>query len=192
MCLIEENLTEQTVVGAFSQRLQDGRCHFLLLDKELELQSMFEQELQRVSRVERCCLESLLMTNKQHIEQAALENMILCSSFLSNPPPSFSHSSSISCVTIHLSPLSPAKNSPPPPPLSSLFLPFKVRVFDLSWHIRKHRCWMKTTLSQNVNLRQKNRCVFSLMTMQFYHHPPGFQSAPKPERLKNLEEHVIL
>lgn len=82
----------------------------------------------------------------------------------------------ISSVTIHRSPLSssnalpPAKESPPllaffSAPLShyilssSSFILSKVTVFDLPWHIRIYCCWVRATLSRNVNKRGEKKQV---------------------------------
>lgn len=137
--------------------------------------------------------------------------MILSSFSPASLPPSFAHSS-ISCATLHLSaPAAPLHRRTRDPSFLlcslpclsftlfvfftsfSLFILSEVGVFVLLQHIRNDHCWVKAVLSSNCQQERENRCVFSLMTVQFfYHHPVGFGSASKPERLKNSEEHVIL
>lgn len=46
--------------------------------------------------------------------------------------------------------------------------PSEVGVFVLLQHIRNDHCWVKAVLSSNCQQERENRCVFSLMTVQFF------------------------
>ena len=136
--------------------------------------------------------------------------MILSSFSPAGLPPSFGHIS-ISSVTLHLSaPATPANTYPSLPALFLfpallshslffflVFILSKVGVFVLLQHIRNDHCRVKAVLSSNCQQETENRCVFSLMTVQFFfcvffdHYPVGFGSASEPKRLRNSEEHVI-
>lgn len=127
-------------------------------------------------------------TQTLHIESSGKHDPLLFLSqvFL------FCHSS-IWSVTIHLSPLS-SRNAASPAKKKSLrllssplfialffsalrshssfhlfplFILSKVRVSDLPYHIWNHHCWVKAVLSLKCQQETENRCVFSLMTMQF-------------------------
>lgn len=50
----------------------------------------------------------------------------------------------------------------------SLFILSEVGVFVLLQHIRNDHCWVKAVLSSNCQQERENRCVFSLMTVQFF------------------------
>lgn len=147
--------------------------------------------------------------------------MILSSFPLSSLPPSFGHSS-ISSVTIHLSPLSSCNTTSPTKKKKNLSLPTffstlhhfsslpffihtfffylfpslrspRSECFILSGTVEMIAVGVKAVLSLKCQHEtEKTGVCLARWQSSFCHYPFGFGHASMPKRLKNLEEHVIL